>query len=291
MRVLLGLILTLSMFSVEMAESRDRDRDRDRDRNNGSRVGRRSSHVDGYRPSRDGSVGRRHGDRRNRRGSDHYRGQRRHRSDRRHGSGGTNIGRHSRDHRRGHVHARARLNWRSYHRRAVYHRRHGHRPNWNRPGVRYRYYRHRAHHYSRRHRRQYRLSRDYHRTIPFRFIYWGSWVRFRMSVNDGFRWHNEYPYYAYNGYLHRYSNLDQCEYELVDGYNNRTIRSYSGTCAISYDRCAEYRDHKNYEEYGYRYFCSERFDYENDFYYDWDYSDSFYSDISERDDDFYDDNY
>jgi hypothetical protein len=334
MKMLLGVLLAVSLVSADWAEARDRDRDgrrnrsgasrdrnrggsgarrdrnRDRNRNNnsGTRVRRRSSDVDGYRPSRDGSVsGRRrngngntHRDRnrnnhgnthrdRNRNGNRHGNTHRdRNRNGNRYGSGGTNVGLRYRNNGRRHRHARYKSNWRKYHRRATYHRRHGHRPHWNRPGIRYSYYRHRAYNYSRRHNLRFRHWRDYHRTIPFKFIYWGSWIRYRMSVNDGFVWRDGYPYFAYNGYLHRYSNWDKCEYALVDGYNNTTVRTYGGYCATAYDRCADRRDDKNYDEYGYRYFCSEKFDYEDTFDYDWDYDDSFYSDTGDYDDDFYD---
>ena len=167
------------------------------------------------------------------------------------------------------------------------HRRLRHRPRWNTPNYVYRRYTHSPYRYDsyRSYTRYYTLG-DYFRTLPYRYIYWNHWVRYRSTMNDGFQWHNGYPYYVYNGYQHRYSDNDRCNYELVDGYNNTTVRSYASSysCKSSYDRCANDRDSYNYSTHDYRYFCSERLD--RDYGYDsnYNYDDDFYSDI-------YDDTY
>ena len=97
---------------------------------------------------------------------------------------------------------------------------------------------------------------------------------------DGFRFHESYPYYVYNGYLHRYSDQDRCDYELVDGLTNETVEYYDDyRCNVGYDLCADDRDYYNRVENDYRYFCSERFYYDDNHNYDWDYDRDFYWDI------------
>jgi hypothetical protein len=160
-----------------------------------------------------------------------------------------------------------------------------HRPNWRRGrNTDYVTYRHNPFRNHRRHVRRYNSRRRYHTTIPYRFIYSNRWLRIRVSWDNGYRWDNEYPYYIYNGYSHRYSNYDTCNYELVDGNDNDVIRTYNNyTCSTGYDLCSDLRDDLNASEYGYRYFCSEKLDGEVSTY-SWDLNDDFYSDIS---DDFY----
>ncbi|TDJ04088.1 MAG: hypothetical protein E2O68_08820 [Deltaproteobacteria bacterium] len=73
-------------------------------------------------------------------------------------------------------------------------------------------------------------------------------------------WHNGYPYFAYNGYIGRYSNRDLCNYELVDSETRSTVESYQGQiCNIGYDTCAQQRDEMNSQVNSNRYFCSERY--------------------------------
>lgn len=119
-------------------------------------------------------------------------------------------------------------------------------------------------------------------------------MRYGSNYNDGFSYIDSYPYFVYNGYRHRYSPYDSCNYELVDGYNNRTERVFSGrSCQSGYDACARERDEMNYRSYDDRFFCAERID--NSRSYNWDYNDDFYSDLDYYDygnnDDYYSDDY
>ena len=88
--------------------------------------------------------------------------------------------------------------------------------------------------------------------------------------------------------MHRYSHIDNCDYELVDGHSNTVHRRFHNyTCATGYDLCADLRDSLNSSYNGYKYFCSERFNYDSNYSYDWNYDDSYYSDLGYADDDFY----
>ena len=113
-------------------------------------------------------------------------------------------------------------------------------------------------------------------------IYWDTWVRYRIPYSswvNGYRFYNDYPYFIYNGYLHRYSNIDRCDYELVDGWTNETIDYFDNyQCNQGYDLCASDRDYYNRMENGYRYFCSERFFYDDSYDYGWDFDRDFYYD-------------
>jgi hypothetical protein len=169
------------------------------------------------------------------------------------------------------------------------HRTHRHRPNWHRPSYRYTRYTHVPYRRYQSHTRRYLRIRDYHYTVPYRYVYWNTWLRWRISYNDGYRWYMDYPYFVYNGYLHRYSHIDTCNYDLVDSYDNTTYRSFGGyTCATGYDLCADLRDSLNWQRSEYRYFCSERFEYDSSYSYNWNYDDDFYSDLGDV---YYDDDY
>lgn len=160
------------------------------------------------------------------------------------------------------------------------HDRYRHRPNWNRPGHRYTRYTHRPNRTRVDHRRRFARRYDYHRTIPYRYVYWDTWIRYRVSFNDGYILVDGYPYYVYNGYRHRYSSYDYCDYDLVDGYDNRVEHTFYGyTCAQAYDLCADIRDDLNYRRSDYRYFCSERLDFTYGSYTHWSYDDDFYYDV------------
>ncbi len=115
-----------------------------------------------------------------------------------------------------------------------------------------------------------------------------------MDYRNGYRYWNDYPYFVYNGYLHRYSDLDRCDYELVDGYTNTVVQTYyDSRCNIGYDMCSDLRSIYNSSEGEYRYFCSERLDYDDSYDYNWNSEDDFYSDtVNYQDDndyDYYDD--
>jgi hypothetical protein len=160
------------------------------------------------------------------------------------------------------------------------HRRFGHRPNWHNANTRYTRNTHRPHRDVVRHSRRFSRRYDYHRTIPYRFIYWDQWIRYRVGYSDGYFTIDGYPYFVYNGYSHRYSSYDTCDYDLVDGYNNSVERTFYGySCQQSYDYCADLRDDLNWRRSDYRYFCSERLDFSNGGYNQWNYNDDFYDDV------------
>lgn len=158
--------------------------------------------------------------------------------------------------------------------------RYHHRPNWNRPGTRYTRYTHRPNRDRINHSRRFYNRYDYHRTIPYRYVYWDTWIRYRVSFGNGYVVIDGYPYYVYNGYRHRYSYYDTCDYDLVDGYSNTVEHTFYGyTCAQAYDLCSDLRDDLNYRRDGYRYFCSEKVDFSYGRYSHWDYEDDFYYDV------------
>ena len=118
-----------------------------------------------------------------------------------------------------------------------------------------------------------------------------------VSWDNGYRYYDDYPWYIYNGYRHRYSDYDTCNYELVDGHTNSVVETFpSYSCRIGYDRCSDRRDDLNFYENNYRYFCSEKFEYDSNYNYNYNYDEDFYHDLGEPDnyveerDDYYDDN-
>jgi len=103
-------------------------------------------------------------------------------------------------------------------------------------------------------------SRNYFRIVPNRFIYRNTWIRWYVPGLYGYTLYGGYPYYAYNGYLYRYSYLDTCTYYLVDDSYNYVVDTFSYyACNLGYDMCAEARDDLNASVGYYRYFCSERY--------------------------------
>jgi hypothetical protein len=135
------------------------------------------------------------------------------------------------------------------------------------PRRRYSRHHHVPHRSHRAHNRRYNNPRSYHYTIPYRYIYSNRWIRFSVTWNNGYYW-NDYPYYVYNGYRHRYSNYDICNYELVNSLTNEVVRSYpSMTCNYGYDLCSSLRDDLNYDYGSYRFFCSERYSRDYDYNY------------------------
>jgi hypothetical protein len=112
----------------------------------------------------------------------------------------------------------------------------------------------------RTHHNRYNSRRAFNRSLNRSHVYRNRWVRWATNYNNGYYWDN-YPFFVYNGYRHRYSNVDRCDYELVDSYDEETVRDFSGySCNVGYDRCAEVRDEYNYDEEENRYFCSETSD-------------------------------
>jgi len=128
------------------------------------------------------------------------------------------------------------------------------------PRRRYSRYRHRPYRRWRSHHSRWYYPYYYYNSIPYHYVWWNYWVRYPYQYPDGYIWHSSYPYFAYNGYLHRYSNVDICNYELVDATSKQTVESYHGQiCNVGYDICAQQRDEMNYQSSNYRYFCSERY--------------------------------
>ena len=77
----------------------------------------------------------------------------------------------------------------------------------------------------------------------------------------GYRVFNGYPYFVYNGFRHRYSSVDLCDYDLIDSYSDTVESSYYGLrCSQAYDQCAWDRDIYNDGERDFRYFCAEKID-------------------------------
>ena len=248
--------------SEKSLKRNDRDRDRGNSRNGNSRGNRGRTRADRdnrtTRPER--NSGRTRPERNNRRTRP-----------------ARNTGRVREDRVRPNRHTRPRQVNRS--RRTSAYRDYGHRPSWNRTHARFTRHVHSSRRYNRTHHNRWNSRRNYFSTITYRDVYWDRWLRTRVSWNDGYYWHNNYPWYTYNGYSHRYSNVDTCDYELVDGFNNTVERTYYNyTCSFGYDQCADQRDQMNNWSNDYRYFCSERLEGNvND--YNYDYDDDFYSDV------------
>jgi len=78
--------------------------------------------------------------------------------------------------------------------------------------------------------------------------------------NNSFNFIDGYPYWVMNGYMHRYSSTDSCNYQLIDKYSMRVVESYwNKTCSVGYDKCSELRSNLNYLENSYRFTCAETF--------------------------------
>lgn len=108
--------------------------------------------------------------------------------------------------------------------------------------------------------RRYNTRYDYYNFLRrnYRSHIYLNWVLFPSSRMNGYYFVDNYPYYIYNGYRHRYSYEDVCNYQLVDKYTHQVVRSnYPMTCARGYDACAADRDAYNSSEREYRYFCAE----------------------------------
>lgn len=132
----------------------------------------------------------------------------------------------------------------------------------------YRSYRHRPSTRYRSHTRRWNYTRDYFSYLDRSYIYSQRWVRYYFDYADGY-YFDDYPYYVYNGYRHRYSHVDTCDYQLVDSWSDTVERNFSSyTCSTGYDLCANLRDDLNEYEYDYRYFCAESYNsYDDNYYY------------------------
>jgi len=122
----------------------------------------------------------------------------------------------------------------------------------------YRRYNHVPYRYDRTHHRNWYSSGDFWRRVPRNYVYRNRWLRWNYNYRNGYHWYNNYPWFVYNNYLHRYSDTDNCNYELVDSFYDEVVdRFHSMSCRIGYDKCARVRDDWNWEEREERYFCSE----------------------------------
>lgn len=111
---------------------------------------------------------------------------------------------------------------------------------------------------------------QYHYLVPPMYLYRGVWVRWWVDYPNGFVIYDDYPYYVWNGYLHRYSSTDEGSYDVVDSFTDTVYATFYGeNTRQAYDRAAEMRDILNYREKAERYFCAERFEYDPDYKYDW----------------------
>ena len=134
----------------------------------------------------------------------------------------------------------------------------------------YHTYQHRPYKKNVIHKTHYSSPLKYHYTIHPRYLYRGLWIRINIDHADGYYFYNDYPYFIYNGYLHRYSSWDRGSYDLVDRKTDEVYATFYGnSLKQSYDRCAELRDKLNNKLGEYRYFCAERFVYDPDYSYGW----------------------
>ncbi len=93
-----------------------------------------------------------------------------------------------------------------------------------------------------------------------RSCYYYDWLYCYTSRVNGYHIIDDYPFYVYNGYYHRYSDSDSCNYQLVDSYTRRVVKSYWNlSCRRSYDQCAMERDFWNFKEFSNRFSCAETY--------------------------------
>jgi hypothetical protein len=89
------------------------------------------------------------------------------------------------------------------------------------------------------------------------------------GYGEGYCYFDNYDYYVYQGYRHRYSSEDFCDYELVDTrLVNNVVATFSNmTCKDAYDACATKRDEliaeSSYYDLKDYYICMERVPKEN----------------------------
>jgi hypothetical protein len=108
----------------------------------------------------------------------------------------------------------------------------------------------------------YHYPRDYYSRVNRRYIYY-RWVQEPVytSYSNGYYDIDGYPYYVDSGYRYRYSPVETCKYELVDGATNVTVEHYpENVCNYAYDTCAQRRDQLNSNTGLDQYFCAEAVD-------------------------------
>jgi hypothetical protein len=108
----------------------------------------------------------------------------------------------------------------------------------------------------------YTQPRDFHLSVGNQYIY-KNWIYYPTpyQYQTGFHCMDGYPYYVYNGYRHRYSEVDLCNYDLYDQDDKTIIKTYYGIeCKKAFDLCSAKRDQLNDDEAFERYNCVERVD-------------------------------
>jgi hypothetical protein len=126
----------------------------------------------------------------------------------------------------------------------------------------YNRYFHTPSHRSYVHARRYPQPRSFFRHVRdnFRRHIYLNWILSPSTRINGYSRVNQYPYYIHNGYRHRYSTLDNCNYQLVNKNNHNVVRTYwNQTCTSGYNRCALDRDRRNEQEWSNKFFCAETF--------------------------------
>jgi len=101
--------------------------------------------------------------------------------------------------------------------------------------------------------------REYHSRVNRRHIY-RSWIQepVMYSYTDGYWDIDGQPYYVHRGFRYRYSPVEMCQYQLVDGEDYSVVKDYGlKSCSESYDECAVERDVFNSEVGMDRFFCAE----------------------------------
>lgn len=87
---------------------------------------------------------------------------------------------------------------------------------------------------------------------------YNHWVLYTTPHTNGFYIFNNYPYFVYDGYQHRYSSYDVCHYQLFDNRTDEVELSFwNQSCQVGYDQCAMYRDNFNELMWENRYSCAE----------------------------------
>ncbi len=91
-----------------------------------------------------------------------------------------------------------------------------------------------------------------------------NWVLSPSKRLNGYHYINNYPFYIHNGYRHRYSNVETCNYQLVDKNTHSVQGRYNNNlCSVGYNSCANERDNMNNQFQENKYFCAENFKEDN----------------------------
>lgn len=108
----------------------------------------------------------------------------------------------------------------------------------------------------------YHVPREYWMHVNRHYIF-RRWIQepVRYTYYNGYWDIDGYPYYVHRGFRYRYSPVDQCQYDLVDGDTYTTVKTFDlKACSIAYDECATERDTMNHNIGMERYFCAESVD-------------------------------